>query len=134
MAQAQEASGVQVNRDTLIAVLQDFRAENEINPVSPRLISLGTRPVDRSKATRVSKKGFRVQIYAGNNRNEAYAIQNKFRAQYSDIDSYINYDEPNYRVKVGDFTSRSEANNFMRVLRSQYSNVFVFQEDIWVWE
>src|SRR5690606_13843628 len=108
--------------------------ENEINPVSPRLISLGTRPVDRSKATRVSKKGFRVQIYAGNNRNEAYAVQNKFRAQYSYIVSYINYDDHNYRIKVGNFTSRSEANNFMRVLRSQYSNVFVFQEDIWVWE
>lgn len=132
--QGQEAARVQVNRDTLIAILQGFRAENEINPVIARPISLGTKPVDRSKATRVSKKGFRVQIYAGNNRNEAYAVQNRFRNQYSDIDSYINYDEPNYRVKVGDFTSRTEANNFMQVLRSQYSNVFVFQEDIWVWE
>src|SRR5690606_16287318 len=79
MAQAQEASGVQVNRDTLIAILQDFRAENEINPVSPRLISLGTRTVDRSKTTWVSKMDFRVQIYPSNNRNEAYTVQNKFR-------------------------------------------------------
>ena len=133
-AQAQQAERVHVNRDTLIAILQSFRAENDINPVVARPISLGTRPVDRSRATRVSKRGFRVQIYAGNNRNEAYATQNRFKSQYSDIDSYINYDEPNYRVKVGDFTSRSEANSFMQVLRSQYSNVFVFQEDIWVWE
>ncbi|HMR17695.1 MAG TPA: SPOR domain-containing protein [Sphingobacterium sp.] len=133
-ARSQEVSTIQVNRDTLIAILQSFRAENEINPVAARTISLGTKPVDRSKATRVRKKGFRVQIYSGNNRNEAYAVQSRFRNQFSDIDSYINYDEPNYRVKVGDFTSRSEANNFMQVLRSQYSNVFVFQEDIWVWE
>lgn len=132
--QAQESSAVAVNRDTLIAILQSFRAENEINPVAARTISLGSKPVDRSKATRVRKKGFRVQIYSGNNRNEAYATQNRFKSQFSDIDSYINYDEPNYRVKVGDFTSRSEANNFMQVLRSQYSSVFVFQEDIWVWE
>lgn len=131
---AQQVGQVQVNRDTLIAILQSFRAENEINPAVARSISLGTKPVDRSKATRVSKRGFRVQIYSGNNRNEAYAVQNRFKNQFSDIDSYINYDEPNYRVKVGDFTSRSEANNFMQVLRSQYSNVFVFQEDIWVWE
>lgn len=131
---AQETNRVQVNRDTLIALLQSFRADNEINPVIARPISLGARPVDRSKATRVSKKGFRVQIYAGNNRNDAYAVQNRFKNQYSDIDSYISYDEPNYRVKVGDFTSRAEASNFMQVLRSQYNNVFVFQEDIWVWE
>lgn len=131
---AQQVEHVKVNRDTLIAILQSFRAENEINPIAMRSISLGTKPVDRSKATRVSKRGFRVQIYSGNNRNEAYAAQNRFKNQFSDIDSYISYDEPNYRVKVGDFTSRSEANNFMQLLRSQYSNVFVFQEDIWVWE
>lgn len=133
-ARSQQSGIVEVNRDTLIVLLQHFRAENEINPVAPSMVSLGTKVVDRSKATRVKKKGFRVQIYAGSNRNEAYAVQSRFRNQYKDIDSYINYDEPNYRVKVGDFTSRSEANNFMRILRSQYSNVFVFQEDIWVWE
>ncbi len=133
-ARSQQTGTVEVNRDTLIALLQHFRAENEINPVALPMVSLGAKPIDRSKATRVKKKGFRVQIYAGNNRNEAYSVQSRFKNQYKDIDSYINYDEPNYRVKVGDFTSRSEADNFMRLLRSQYSNVFVFQEDIWVWE
>ncbi len=131
---AQQAGVVEVQKDTLISLLQHFRADHEINPVAPRMVSLGARPVDRSKATRVKKRGFRVQIYSGNNRNEAYAVQSRFRNEYGDIDSYISYDEPNYRVKVGDFTSRAVANNFMRELRSQYSNVFVFQEDIWVWE
>lgn len=130
----QQTGVVEVSKDTLIAILQSFRAEHEINPTTTRSISLGPKVVDRSKATRVKKRGFRVQIYSGANRNEAYSVQSRFRNQYSDMDSYINYDEPNYRVKVGDFTSRSEANNFMRILRSQYSNVFVFQEDIWVWE
>lgn len=131
---AQQTGVVEVSKDTLIALLQNFRAEHEINPTATRTISLGPKVLDKSKATRVKKKGFRVQIYSGSNRNEAYAVQSRFRNQYTDMDSYINYDEPNYRVKVGDFTSRSEANNFMRILRSQYSHVFVFQEDIWVWE
>lgn len=130
----QQTGVVEVSKDTLIAILQNFRAEHEINPTATRTISLGPKVVDKSKATRVKKKGFRVQIYSGSNRNEAYAVQSRFRSQYPDIDSYINYDEPNYRVKVGDFTGRTEANNFMRVLRSQYNSVFVFQEDIWVWE
>jgi len=117
------------------SLLQTFRAENEINPTSARnTISLGTKPVNKTRTTRTRKKGFRVQIYLGSNRNDAYATQSRFRGQHADMDSYINYDEPNYRVKVGDFTSRTEANNFMRTLRNQYSNVFVVQEDIWVWE
>ncbi|MFD2553169.1 SPOR domain-containing protein [Sphingobacterium tabacisoli] len=131
---AQQTGVVEVSRDTLIAILQNFRAEHEINPTATRTVSLGPKVVDKSKASRVKRKGFRVQIYSGSNRNDAYAAQSRFRSQYTDMDSYINYEEPNYRVKVGDFTSRTEANNFMRVLRSQYSSVFVFQEDIWVWE
>ena len=131
---AQEQHRVIVSKDTIITILQAFRADHEINPTTSRMISLGRRVVDKSRATRVKRKGFRVQIYSGPNRNEAYAIQSRFKNQHTDIDSYITYDEPNYRVKVGDFRSRSEANSFMRELRAQYSTVFVFQEDIWVWE
>lgn len=131
---AQQAGTIEEKRDSLIAILQKFRADNEINPTATRTVSLGTKPLDKSKATRVKRKGFRVQIYSGSNRTEAYAIQGRFRNQYSDIDTYINYDEPNYRVKVGDFTSRSEANSLMKILKTQYKNVFVFSEDIWVWQ
>lgn len=136
MSQAQERGVVLESKDSLITLLQEFRAEHEINPTVARAISLGTvkKVVDKTKATRVKRKGFRVQIYSGPNRNEAYATQTRFRNQNKDMDSYITYDEPNYRVKVGDFTSRSEANAYMRTVRSQYKNVFVFQEDIWVWE
>lgn len=131
---AQDNKGIEIHKDSLISLLQNFRATHEINPTTPRLISLGTRPVDKSKATRVKRKGFRVQIYSGSNRSEAYSIQARFKNQYSDMDTYITYAEPNYRVKVGDFRSRSQANEFMRTIRSQYKSVFVFQEDIWVWE
>lgn len=132
-AKAQEGV-VEVSQDSLILLLQEYRAAHEINPTVARTISLGTKPVDKKTATRVKRKGFRVQIFSGASRNEAYAVQQRFKNQYSDVESYINYDEPNYRVKVGDFRGRTEANSFMRVLRSQYSNVFVFVEDIWVWE
>lgn len=133
-ANAQEDTNLHVEKDSLITLLQNFRAANEINPTTTRLISLGTKPVDRAKATRVKRKGFRVQIYAGSNRSEAYAMQSRFKNQYSDMDTYITYSSPNYRVKVGDFRSRSQANEFMNTIRSQYQSVFVFQEDIWVWE
>jgi cell division septation protein DedD len=133
-AKGQEGNNVFIQQDSLITLLQNFRAANEINPTTARLISLGSKPVDKAKATRVKRKGFRVQIYAGSNRSEAYAIQARFRNQHSDIDTYISYSEPNYRVKVGDFRSRAQANEFMSTIRSQYKNVFIFQEDIWVWE
>jgi hypothetical protein len=130
----QDNNGLQIQKDSLITLLQNFRAAHEINPTTPRLISLGAKVVDKAKATRMRRKGFRVQIYAGSNRSEAYAIQARFKNQHADMDTYISYSEPNYRVKVGDFRSRAQANEFMNTIRSQYRSVFVFQEDIWVWE
>ncbi len=125
---------VEVQKDSLIGLLQEFRAENGINPTTARMVSLGSKVVDKKNAKRVKVRGFRVQIFSGSSRNEAYAVQSRFQNAYKDIGSYVNYDEPNYRVKVGDFRSRADATNFMRVLRSQYSNVFVFTEDIWAYE
>lgn len=131
---AQSSGKVEVSKDTLITILQNFRAENEINPTSASSVSLGTKPVDKSTGTRVKRRGFRVQIYSGASRNEAYATQSRFKSQNANMDTYVNYHEPNYRVKVGNFTSREEANTYMRSLRGQYTGVFVIQEDIWIWE
>jgi len=131
---AQQSGTIDVSKDTMITILQSFRAENEINPTTTRTVSLAPKVVDRTKATRVKRKGFRVQIYSGANRTEAQTIQARFKSSYPEMDAYMAYHEPNYRVKVGDFTSRAEANNYMRILRNQYSSVFVVQEDIWTWE
>jgi len=131
---AQEKGGVTVTKDSLITQLQNFRAAMGINPVESKTTSVPSKPVIRSAATRIKVRGFRVQIFAGASRNQAFSEQTRFRNMYKDIDPYITYDEPNYRVKVGDFRSRSEANAFMRELRQYFSNVFVFSENVFVYQ
>ncbi len=124
---------VEVEMDSLINLLQEFRAENGINPSTARMVSLGSK-VDKKNGKRVKVRGFRVQIFSGSSRNAAYAAQASFERSYKGIGAYVTYAEPNYRVKVGDFRSRAEATNFMRELRSQYNNVFIFTEDVWAYE
>jgi len=131
---AQEKGGVIVTKDSLITQLQNFRAAMGINPVESKITTVPSKPVVRSAATRVKVRGFRVQIFAGSSRNQAFSEQTRFRGMYKDVDTYITYDEPNYRVKVGDFRSRSEANAFMRELRQYFSNVFVFSESVFVYQ
>lgn len=125
---------VEVEMDSLINLLQEFRAENGINPSTARMVSLGSKVVDKKNGKRVKVRGFRVQIFSGSSRNAAYAAQASFERSYKGIGAYVTYAEPNYRVKVGDFRSRAEATNFMRELRSQYNNVFIFTEDVWAYE
>lgn len=131
---AQKEGKVLINIDPIIQMLQEYRASAGLGPAALHAVEESAKPVDRSNATRIRARGFRVQIFSGPNRNDAYAAQSKFKSQFKDYESYINYEEPNYRVKVGDFKSRAQATQFMNVLRSSYQNVFVFTEDIWVYQ
>lgn len=126
---AQTQNKVEVVQDPLIAVLQQFRAGKGGSNASAG----NTEPVDRSNLTRSTARGFRVQIYMGPSRSSAYAEQARFLRMFRNIDTYISYDEPNYRVKVGDFTSRHEAEQLLQGLRDQFTNVFLFNEEIFVY-
>lgn len=129
-AHAQRKGQVIVNKDSLIEALQEFRYGSGIVAGAG---NAPAQPVDKSTARRTTQRGFRVQIYSGASRNEAYAEQARFQQLYRDIDTYISYEEPNYRVKVGDFRGRSEATRLMQSLRGQFNNVFIFTEDIFVY-
>src|SRR5690606_12007507 len=133
VSKAQEIK-VEVQKDTLIGLLQEYRSFYELNPTASKTVSLEPKTIDKSKATRVKVRGFRVQIFSGSSRREAENVQQSFQSQNSEINAYLDYVEPNYRVKVGDFTSRSAATEYMRQLRGRYNNVFVFVEDVWTWQ
>ena len=131
-AQTQE-SKVVVEKDSLIDLLQQARTHFALNPTPTKTVPLEPKVLDKSRASRVKVRGFRVQIYSGTSRSEAQTVQNSFIRQNSGTNAYLDYVEPNYRVKVGDFTSRSAATEYMRQLRGRYRNVFVFVEDVWTW-
>ncbi|MGV3761685.1 SPOR domain-containing protein [Parapedobacter sp.] len=126
---AQERGKVEVVADPLISLMQRNRKGTNITATSP-----SRAPVDKENATRTKATGFRVQIYSGPDRTQAYAEQARFKRLYKGIDTYLSYEEPNYRVKVGDFRSRSEAQDLMQGLRKQFNNVFVFTEEIYVYQ
>lgn len=126
---SQQRGAVEVVADPLINLMQRSRKGTNITATS------STRPpVDKETATRTTMMGFRVQIYSGSDRSEAYAEQARFKRLYRGIDTYLSYEEPNYRVKVGDFRSRNEAQDLMQGLRKQFDNVFVFTEEIYVYQ
>lgn len=74
--------------------------------------------------------GYRVQVFYGLDRKEAFSEQARFRALYPQIMAYITYQEPNYRLKVGDFRTRAEAQNFLNELRGTFPTLFIFHEKI----
>ncbi|MGB4776605.1 MAG: SPOR domain-containing protein [Daejeonella sp.] len=87
------------------------------------------KPVGKSPAT-ISTAGFRIQLFSGSDRNKAFAEQTRFKSLYPKINSYISYTEPNYKLRVGDFRTRLEAEKVMNELKKDYPTSFLFSEKV----
>lgn len=98
-----------------------------------RIDTLAARRAELNKATGLdatTASGYRVQIFSGSNRKEAYDIQAKFLEQFPDMRSYIIYSEPNFKVRVGDFRTRLEAEKAEEDLKKVFAGMFIIPEKI----
>ena len=77
-----------------------------------------------------SSSGYRIQIFSGSNRRDAYNIQARFQSDFPGIRTYITYRSPNFKVHVGDFRTRIEAEKMVRDLKVSYSSVFIISTKI----
>ncbi|MBB3054524.1 SPOR domain-containing protein [Mucilaginibacter gotjawali] len=77
-----------------------------------------------------TSSGYRVQIYFGSNRQSAYSAQAKFMSDYPDVPTYVTYTEPNFKVQVGDFRTRLEAQKLQSDLKGMFSTLFIIPTKI----
>jgi len=70
-------------------------------------------------------KGYRVQIVISQNVNELEVIQDKLM-QSVDKKIYIIFELPNYKLRVGNFLNRKEAESFQKkIVRLGYRTAWV---------
>ena len=56
--------------------------------------------------------GYRIQIASLSgtaSKNRAFEMKERIREMYPGVEAYVVFDEPNFKVKVGDFRTRLEA-------------------------
>ena len=73
-------------------------------------------------------QGYRVQIasFSGvNSKQSAFDLRDKFQADYPQVQAYIVFDEPNFKVKVGDFRTRLEAYAFLQQIKDVYKGYLI---------
>lgn len=77
--------------------------------------------------------GYRIQIFfdSGNNsKTLATKVMEEFIEAYPNVDVYITFREPYYRVRVGDFRTKMEALAFLRKIDSKYNNAWIIKDKI----
>jgi len=74
--------------------------------------------------------GYRVQIYFGPQRNSANEVKDDFSKLYADIPAYLSYQQPNFKIRVGNFTTRLEALKFLKEIQPYFSTAFIVEDEV----
>ena len=79
---------------------------------------------------RQNMPGYRVQVYFGTDRAKASEIRNEFQKDHAGIEAYLIYQQPNFKVRVGDYKTRLEAVKGLQLISAGYPNAFIVKDDV----
>jgi len=77
--------------------------------------------------------GYRIQIYKGSGNNaldKALEVKSRFEQRYGGVKAYVTFNEPYYRVRVGDFRSRLDAIRFLDRIKHRYPLAWEIKDEI----
>ena len=82
--------------------------------------------------------GFRVQVFSSNTqrtaKTEAFRLERQIREEFPEYGVYVNYISPFWKVRVGDFKTRAQAQEFRTQLINSFpqlrSEAYIVREQI----
>lgn len=109
-----------------VALISDPRIQivTSFTETEKQNIALANNTKTQSGSIR-SARGYRVIIYSGIDRIKANNTKADFMRRNPGVRVYMTYALPQYKIKVGDFSTRNEANEMYRQLSGLYSPCMV---------
>lgn len=74
--------------------------------------------------------GYRIQIYFGDQRQQAMDLKSTFQNTYPGTSAYVLYQQPHFKVRVGDFKTRLEATGFLSRMKGEFSQAFIVPDEV----
>ncbi|NND94833.1 MAG: SPOR domain-containing protein [Flavobacteriales bacterium] len=102
-----------------------LRQKGEVRYIQTERISVFD---DYLRINPVKQDGYRIQLVFGS-RSEVSSARSKFlsRWNYSDYETYL---PPNFRLRVGDFVNRWQAERALRELKVGFPNSYIVRDKI----
>ena len=69
---------------------------------------------------------FKIQLYNGNEQR-VYTVRNNFSSAFPNIQYTISYDAPEWKIQVGNFKTRLEADRTLLLIKEQFSGAIVIE-------
>ena len=111
---------------TNTVVKEDIKPNNDVTAdLNEKLDSIASR----NKKIKFTQ-GYRVIVYSGTNKEEVKKIREKVYTIFPDIDIYQIYKQPDYKIKVGDYTNRFEAHQVLNELKKVFPEALIVMEQV----
>ena len=76
-------------------------------------------------------KGYRIQVISTSKRDDAFRIKAELMSRFPEHKSYAVYQSPNFKVRIGNFIKREDAEQFKIVLNRMYpQGVYIVEDGI----
>ena len=100
----------------------------------PRLDQLVKKQIDineeTTRDTRRNMPGFRILVINSNDRNKVFAAKAKIYQLFPELKPYLMYQPPFYKLKVGNFKTKEEAEEYRKDLVRQFPTGLYVIRDI----
>ena len=121
LRESPEKNNVDSNNINEISIIEESKFNKELENI---YITYENTPKNKYL------NGYTIQIFSGLEREKADSIFFTADSIYSELDIYTLYDQPNYRVKVGKYFYRINANKALNKLINDFSEAIIVPEII----
>ena len=113
---AQDTSSVVIHKDPRIDLL--LKKQGEVNAAI-------------KKANARTARGYRLLVINTNKRDDAIAAKTKVYTNFPELKAYLVYQSPYFKLKVGNFKTREEAQQYQKSLGYYFpKGVFIMADTI----
>ncbi|MCC8154446.1 MAG: SPOR domain-containing protein [Tannerellaceae bacterium] len=86
----------------------------------------------------IKTQGYRVQVFSGNNqrssKDEAFQKEKEVKQYFPEVHTYVSYNAPFWRLRVGDFSSHEQAYYLLRQLSDAFpkfgKEMYIVKEEV----
>lgn len=113
---------------------QDSSASVVVNK-DPRIDSLVNKQIEINEVTtrnsRRAAPGYRILVISSNDRNKVIQAKTKMYQEFPELKTYMMYQSPFFRLKVGNFKERTDAEEYLpRIQRYYPTGVYIVTDTI----
>ena len=106
------------------------------NRVGKRLYGENVETTDSTAYLKI--QGFRAQVFSGNNqrksKDEAFRKEKEIKDLFPEVPTYVTYNAPFWRLRVGDFRTHEEAYRMQRQLMEAFptykKEMYIIKEEV----